>query len=313
MESNIGKQRPYHPNIQLSSALEKNNRTQKSTMRSTMTIQSTVPTEFSDDDTIDKWHKWDSSPRPYDKLSRRHGLSTRGTRKDSSEPKPDHALVSAFHHSKQKHINVTCTQYGRCISVCHLADMWTAHYRAVSASKQDMEHDNEKDKATALVGRRRHNEEGSWAWRDTKKHSVGWNAVGGKSSFRWVERDRGRRAEGSWPLWSGRLRSTAKEGILTQVGLLLPLLALVVILVFFLTVAQGDNDGGTRDELTLGWIPVGCDYCKSITECLTGDEFELGTKATRRILACSAITPFPSLEMERGNKLSRHDRKKWTN
>ncbi|URE17325.1 hypothetical protein MUK42_02847 [Musa troglodytarum] len=35
-----------------------------------------------------------------------------------------------------------------------------------------------------------------------------------------------------------------KERILAQVGLLLPLLALVVILVFFLTVAEGGSDGG---------------------------------------------------------------------
>ncbi|RRT58344.1 hypothetical protein B296_00032730 [Ensete ventricosum] len=91
-----------------------------------------------------------------------------------------------------------------------------------------------------------------------------------------------------------------KEGILAQVGLLLPLLALVIILVFFLTVAEGGSGGGAEDELALGWIPFGFGCCGSIAEYLAGDEFELGMEATRRILACSAITPFPSQEMERG-------------
>ncbi|URD88045.1 hypothetical protein MUK42_27065 [Musa troglodytarum] len=90
------------------------------------------------------------------------------------------------------------------------------------------------------------------------------------------------------------------EGILAQVGLLLPLLALVVILVFFLTVTEDDSKGGAGDELVLGWIPTGSDCCRSIAECLAGDEFELGTEATCRILTHFAITPFPSLKMEQG-------------
>ncbi|RRT69397.1 hypothetical protein B296_00032239, partial [Ensete ventricosum] len=83
-------------------------------------------------------------------------------------------------------------------------------------------------------------------------------------------------AEGLWPLWSGRSRSMAKEGILAQVGLLLPLLALTVILVFFLTVAKGGNSGGAGDELALVWIPIGSNCHESIMECLAGDEFDLG-------------------------------------
>ncbi|RWW12454.1 hypothetical protein GW17_00023877, partial [Ensete ventricosum] len=81
----------------------------------------------------------------------------------------------------------------------------------------------------------------------------------------------------------------------------LPLLALVVILVFFLTVAKGDSGKGAGDELTLGWIPDRSSCRGNIAECLVGDESELGTEATHRILARSAITPFLSLEMERGD------------
>ncbi|URD80452.1 hypothetical protein MUK42_34953 [Musa troglodytarum] len=80
-----------------------------------------------------------------------------------------------------------------------------------------------------------------------------------------------------------------KEGIPTQVRLLLPLLALTVNLVLILIVAQGSS----------GWIPVRSDYHKSITECLTKDEFKLEMEVTHRILTRSAITPFPSLEMKR--------------
>ncbi|URE31809.1 hypothetical protein MUK42_06809 [Musa troglodytarum] len=138
-----------------------------------------------------------------------------------------------------------------------------------------------------------HDEEGSWTWQDTKKCFVEWNALGGR--YRTQEG-----AEGSWPLWSKKSWSTTKEGILAQVGLLLPLLALIVVLVFFLIVVEGGNDRGARDELTLGWLPAGSDYRRSIAECLRGDEFELGMKATRRILPHSAITPFPSLKMQRG-------------
>ncbi|URE31812.1 hypothetical protein MUK42_06809 [Musa troglodytarum] len=158
-----------------------------------------------------------------------------------------------------------------------------------------------------------HDEEGSWTWQDTKKCFVEWNAVRDGSSLRWAEHGRGQvlaplggryrtqeGAEGSWPLWSKKSWSTTKEGILAQVGLLLPLLALIVVLVFFLIVVEGGNDRGARDELTLGWLPAGSDYRRSIAECLRGDEFELGMKATRRILPHSAITPFPSLKMQRG-------------
>ncbi|RWW82334.1 hypothetical protein BHE74_00009209 [Ensete ventricosum] len=99
-------------------------------------------------------------------------------------------------------------------------------------------------------------------------------------------------------IWS---RLTVKEGIMAQVGLLLPLLALVVVLVFFLTIAEGGSGGGAGDELALGWIPIRSDCRESIIECLTGDEFELGTDATRCILARSAITPFRLSRWKRGD------------
>ncbi|URE06401.1 Rapid ALkalinization Factor (RALF) [Musa troglodytarum] len=97
-------------------------------------------------------------------------------------------------------------------------------------------------------------------------------------------------------------------------------------MVFVLIVVVGDSSGGTGDELALGWISAGSGYRKSIVECLAKDEFELRTEATHCILthcnsipcsrhgasyyncrlddwanpysrSCSAITPFPSLEI----------------
>ncbi|URE46161.1 hypothetical protein MUK42_13803 [Musa troglodytarum] len=65
-------------------------------------------------------------------------------------------------------------------------------------------------------------------------------------------------------------------------------------------VAEGCSGGGARDELTLGWIPTRSGCRGTIAECLAGDGFELGMEAIRRIFARSAITPFLSLEMERG-------------
>lgn len=65
-------------------------------------------------------------------------------------------------------------------------------YRAVSSSGQNEEHDGEKDETAVLVGRRRHDREESCMWRDTKKRSVGQNAVGGRSSLRRAKHCRGR-------------------------------------------------------------------------------------------------------------------------
>ncbi|URE15191.1 Nuclear transcription factor Y subunit [Musa troglodytarum] len=72
----------------------------------------------------------------------------------------------------------------------------------------------------------------------------------------------------------------AKEGILAQVGLQLPLLALAVILVFFLKIIEGSSDRGAGDDLALGWIPVGSGCRRSIVKCLARDEFKLGMEVT---------------------------------
>ena len=58
------------------------------------------------------------------------------------------------------------------------------------------EHDGEEDEAATLIGRRRHDGEWSWTWRDTKKRSVRWNAIGGGSSLHHAKRDRGQRDHG---------------------------------------------------------------------------------------------------------------------
>ncbi|URD91603.1 hypothetical protein MUK42_01166, partial [Musa troglodytarum] len=120
------------------------------------------------------------------------------------------------------------------------------------------------------------------------------NTVGGGSLLRQAEHCRGRRDRGRCG-WGG-----CDRWILAQVGLLLPLLTLAVILIFFLTIAEGDSD--REREMSSPWVgsQPNPTYHGSITECLMGDEFELGTGATCRIVAHSAITPFPSLVMETG-------------
>ncbi|RWW51477.1 hypothetical protein BHE74_00042170 [Ensete ventricosum] len=52
-------------------------------------------------------------------------------------------------------------------------------------------------------------------------------------------------------------------------------------LVFFLIVVEGGSGSGAGYELFLGWIPVGFNCCRSITECLARDEFELVTRRPR--------------------------------
>lgn len=87
-----------------------------------------------------------------------------------------------------------------------------------------------------LVERRMHCGEESWTSWDMKKHSIGQNVVGGGGIVAAVV---------------GEV-AVDGEGILAWVGLLLRLLALTVILVFFLVVVEGDSGGGAGDELALG-------------------------------------------------------------
>ncbi|CAL9057365.1 unnamed protein product, partial [Musa banksii] len=123
---------------------------------------------------------------------------------------------------------------------------------------------------------------------DTKKSSVGRNAIGGGGIVAAVAEevtvdDEGR---GPSPGWSA---AYLRRG---------PLLALTITLVFFLTVAEGGSDGGVGDELALGWIPIESSCHESIAKCLTGDDFELRTKATRRILARSYYINYNALKRD---------------
>ncbi|URE45028.1 Peptidase family M49 [Musa troglodytarum] len=113
-----------------------------------------------------------------------------------------------------------------------------------------------------IIIEQRHDGEESWTWQDTKKHSIGQNVVGGRAIM---------------VAMVGEV-TVDGEGVLTQVGVLLPPFTLVIILVFFLTIAEGSSGGGVGDELTLCWIPARSGCYRSIAECLTGDEFELGTE-----------------------------------
>ncbi|RZS17159.1 hypothetical protein BHM03_00049277 [Ensete ventricosum] len=77
------------------------------------------------------------------------------------------------------------------VPIRQLTSTRIARFRAVSTGKQKEEHDDEEDKAMALVGRRRHDKEGSWTWRDTKKRSVEWDTIGGGSSLHRAVEGRG--------------------------------------------------------------------------------------------------------------------------
>lgn len=70
--------------------------------------------------------------------------------------------------------------------------MRIACYRTISTGEQNEEHDGKEDEAAALVGRRRHYGEESWMWQDTKKRSIGWNVVGGRSLLRQAKHCKGR-------------------------------------------------------------------------------------------------------------------------
>ncbi|CAL9118225.1 unnamed protein product, partial [Musa acuminata var. zebrina] len=123
---------------------------------------------------------------------------------------------------------------------------------------------------------------------DTKKSSVGRNAIGGGGIVAAVVEEVmvDNEGRGPGPGWSA---AYLRRG---------SLLALIITLVFFLTVAEGGSDGGVGDELALGWIPIGSNCHESIAKWLTGDDFELRTKATRRILACSYYINYNALRRD---------------
>ncbi|KAJ8467183.1 hypothetical protein OPV22_029735 [Ensete ventricosum] len=55
---------------------------------------------------------------------------------------------------------------------------------------------------------------------------------------------------------------------------------------------------GVGDELPLGWIPALAGCRGSIAECLAGEEFDLGSEVTRRILATSSYISYGALKRD---------------
>ncbi|RRT55941.1 hypothetical protein B296_00048135 [Ensete ventricosum] len=107
-------------------------------------------------------------------IDRRRAISTVPLGSERSAYRPAGRPV---HIARDLNLESYCTVPEARIGL-QLIGTWITRYRVVSAGGQDEEHDGEEDEATVLVGWRRHDEEGSWTWRDTKKHSVGQNAVG---------------------------------------------------------------------------------------------------------------------------------------
>ncbi|XVE89646.1 hypothetical protein DITRI_Ditri20bG0012500 [Diplodiscus trichospermus] len=58
-----------------------------------------------------------------------------------------------------------------------------------------------------------------------------------------------------------------------------------------------DASGDRQEQPILGWIPVNRSPCKgSIAECLAGEEFELDSEISRRILATTKYISYGALQ-----------------
>ncbi|WOL18872.1 hypothetical protein Cni_G27669 [Canna indica] len=64
-----------------------------------------------------------------------------------------------------------------------------------------------------------------------------------------------------------------------------PLFSVGVLLLLFAAAAAGGSGEGAGNDLSLGWVPAGTGCRGNIAECLAGEEFELGTELSHRILA----------------------------
>ncbi|RZR99897.1 hypothetical protein BHM03_00029522 [Ensete ventricosum] len=56
--------------------------------------------------------------------------------------------------------------------------------------------------------------------------------------------------------------------------------------------------GGAQEELSLGWVPARSGCRGNIAECLAGVEFDMGTEASRRILAWSSYISYNALRRD---------------
>ncbi|CAL9064959.1 protein RALF-like 33 [Musa acuminata AAA Group] len=73
------------------------------------------------------------------------------------------------------------------------------------------------------------------------------------------------------------------------------LMSLGLLLVLLSAAAAAAASG---DELSLGWIPVRSGCSGSVVECVAGEEFELGSEVTRRILARSYYISYAALRRD---------------
>ncbi|THU64666.1 hypothetical protein C4D60_Mb01t28860 [Musa balbisiana] len=77
-----------------------------------------------------------------------------------------------------------------------------------------------------------------------------------------------------------------------------PSLMSLGLLLVLLSAAAAAAAAASGDELALGWIPVRSGCSGSVAECVAGEEFELGSEVTRRILARSYYISYAALRRD---------------
>ncbi|CAL9068920.1 unnamed protein product, partial [Musa banksii] len=77
-----------------------------------------------------------------------------------------------------------------------------------------------------------------------------------------------------------------------------PLLTVTLIFLLFITVAGGERGKGVEGQLPLGWNPSLSGCRGTIAECLAGCEFDLGSEASRRVLATSIYISYNALRRD---------------
>ncbi|WOL15744.1 protein RALF-like 33 [Canna indica] len=78
-----------------------------------------------------------------------------------------------------------------------------------------------------------------------------------------------------------------------------PLLFVFLLLLLFAALTMADPAaGGAGGMLPLGWIPSLSGCRGTIAECLAGEEFELGSEVSRRVLATSSYISYGALKRD---------------
>ncbi|XP_042413163.1 protein RALF-like 33 [Zingiber officinale] len=79
---------------------------------------------------------------------------------------------------------------------------------------------------------------------------------------------------------------------------LLPVSLLVAALAVVATALAPDAASGAAVDLPLGWIPALSGCRGTIAECLAGEEFDLGSEVSRRVLATTNYISYGALRRD---------------